>query len=426
MKSSRRHGFTIVELIIVIVVIGILATISIIAFNGIKQRAIVAGLQSDLSGASKQLAIAQATESNYPSDTSGLKSGSGTTYQYSVDNTANPRTFCLSASNGTTSYYVNNIGGPYAGLCAGQAAAGSIAWQALTTPVSAYWDQILMNSDGTKLVISVMSPPSIYRSSDRGASWTTATRPDSARDVRANGFLSPDGTKLFISTYGNSATVVYRSADFGTTWAAPGMYTVTKFASSTDGLKFYAVESFDIDNGGGSIYRSTNGGATVTGRASTVSWSAIATSGDGTRVVAVSIDTLFPLLSTDSGVTWTNMTSAGQRSWGDIVMSADGTKMAAIASNKLYTSMNSGATWAEQVVPGARSQVAMSADGMKIIATVYGNNQFVYTSKDAGSTWAQDVSLGAGYWRNPVVSTDGTRAGVIRSAASSVIYVGAY
>lgn len=37
-KSDRRAGFTIVELLIVIVVIAILATISIVAYNGVQQR----------------------------------------------------------------------------------------------------------------------------------------------------------------------------------------------------------------------------------------------------------------------------------------------------------------------------------------------------------------------------------------------------
>ncbi len=38
LKQSRRDGFTIVELLIVIVVIGILAAISITAFNGVQAR----------------------------------------------------------------------------------------------------------------------------------------------------------------------------------------------------------------------------------------------------------------------------------------------------------------------------------------------------------------------------------------------------
>ena len=43
----RKAGFTIVELLIVIVIIGILAAITIVAYNGIQQRAQAATVQSD-------------------------------------------------------------------------------------------------------------------------------------------------------------------------------------------------------------------------------------------------------------------------------------------------------------------------------------------------------------------------------------------
>ena len=44
----RQKGFTIVELLIVIVVIGILAAITIVVYNGIQNRANDAVVQSDL------------------------------------------------------------------------------------------------------------------------------------------------------------------------------------------------------------------------------------------------------------------------------------------------------------------------------------------------------------------------------------------
>jgi prepilin-type N-terminal cleavage/methylation domain-containing protein len=46
--KTRRTGFTIVELLIVIVIIGILATITIVAYNGMQQRARDAIRRSDL------------------------------------------------------------------------------------------------------------------------------------------------------------------------------------------------------------------------------------------------------------------------------------------------------------------------------------------------------------------------------------------
>ena len=45
----KQKGFTIVELLIVIVVIAILAAITIVAFNGIQQRAKNSAIQADLS-----------------------------------------------------------------------------------------------------------------------------------------------------------------------------------------------------------------------------------------------------------------------------------------------------------------------------------------------------------------------------------------
>jgi len=58
-KYFYKSGFTIVELLVVIVVIGILATITIVSFNGINQKAIVASLQSDLSNAATTLKLYQ-------------------------------------------------------------------------------------------------------------------------------------------------------------------------------------------------------------------------------------------------------------------------------------------------------------------------------------------------------------------------------
>ncbi|MFZ2125552.1 MAG: prepilin-type N-terminal cleavage/methylation domain-containing protein, partial [Candidatus Saccharimonadales bacterium] len=49
--QSTNRGFTIVELLVVIVVIGILAAITIVSYAGISQRAVAVSLQSDLASA---------------------------------------------------------------------------------------------------------------------------------------------------------------------------------------------------------------------------------------------------------------------------------------------------------------------------------------------------------------------------------------
>lgn len=64
--SIKSKGFTIVELLIVIVVIGILAAIVIVAFNGIQDRARWSKAQSDLSSINKAVQIYYAEKGTYP------------------------------------------------------------------------------------------------------------------------------------------------------------------------------------------------------------------------------------------------------------------------------------------------------------------------------------------------------------------------
>lgn len=70
MLIARGRGFTIVELLIVIVVIAILATIVIVAYNGITNRAYYNRSQSELASMSKAVQLFYASNSRYPNDVS--------------------------------------------------------------------------------------------------------------------------------------------------------------------------------------------------------------------------------------------------------------------------------------------------------------------------------------------------------------------
>ena len=102
---NRSRAFTIVELLIVIVVIAILAAISIVAYNGIQDRARSAALWSDLSQVAKQLKLFQADNGTYPATVS-------TNCTTTPDSATNK---CLKVSSGNTiaSYTSQNSGGSY-------------------------------------------------------------------------------------------------------------------------------------------------------------------------------------------------------------------------------------------------------------------------------------------------------------------------
>jgi prepilin-type N-terminal cleavage/methylation domain-containing protein len=133
MTSQNKQGFTIVELLIVIVVIGILAAITIVAYNGIQDRARTSAVSSALSQAAKKLAVYQVDNPDlYPADKTalealGIKDTESVTYQYTRTSTT-PNTYCITATTGTISYKISNTTtAPSAGGCAGHGQGGVAA-----------------------------------------------------------------------------------------------------------------------------------------------------------------------------------------------------------------------------------------------------------------------------------------------------------
>lgn len=111
-----RRGFTIVELLIVIVVIAILASISIVAYNGVQQRARTTALQSDARMASTQLELMKIDTGAYPSTltASDLKLSAGNTFQYRTSG----QEYCVAIENSQAgAYFISSNGNTSVGPC---------------------------------------------------------------------------------------------------------------------------------------------------------------------------------------------------------------------------------------------------------------------------------------------------------------------
>lgn len=127
-KPTSTVGFTIVELLIVIVVIAILAAITIVAYNGIQNRAKASAAQTTV----KQAAIKIQTYAiengdSYPENlaTVGIANTDSIRYQYRVANDAIPKTFCITTTVSNKSYYISNTQTtPTEGACNGHALNG--------------------------------------------------------------------------------------------------------------------------------------------------------------------------------------------------------------------------------------------------------------------------------------------------------------
>lgn len=128
---KNQPGFTIVELLIVVVVIAILAAITIVAYNGIQNRAKISNVQSTASQVTKKLSTYAITNgelyptvANFTTATGFTLSNDGSTpYQYSVS--SDQKTFCLTTTVNKLSYYTTQSSmKPTEGACAGHGANG--------------------------------------------------------------------------------------------------------------------------------------------------------------------------------------------------------------------------------------------------------------------------------------------------------------
>jgi hypothetical protein len=270
-------------------------------------------------------------------------------------------------------------------------------WTQTSAP-SNDWVSVVSSADGSKLV-AITDPGTnigpIYASTNSGLTWTQTSAPSNHWGSVAS---SADGSKLVAIGFDLSFNAgFFISTNSGISWtqiSVPGAF--LRVASSADGEKL-AEAAY---NGG--IYTSTNSGVAWTqASAPTNYWSSIASSADGSKLVAVTMNSNQVFTSTDSGMTWmqttVNKTNGVSPGWFAIASSADGTKLEAVNLEPfIFTSTDSGMTWTQNSVPlpsGVNfsgpewKSVAISADGGKMMAGTDFPYPVVYTSTNLWTTW---------------------------------------
>jgi prepilin-type N-terminal cleavage/methylation domain-containing protein/uncharacterized delta-60 repeat protein len=163
--GEHRNGFTIVELLVVIVVIGILAAITVISYFGINQRAVAATLQSDLKNAATKLEVNKVSsdDESYPPDQSEFNDAIG--FAFSTGNTATynyyaaSSSYCLEAenTNGTSYYITSSDQRPTEGDCPLLIAASFAKALSNTTSGHDYGRSTYVKSDGSYAVAGQLS-----------------------------------------------------------------------------------------------------------------------------------------------------------------------------------------------------------------------------------------------------------------------------
>lgn len=143
---KKQAGFTIVELLIVVVVIAVLAAISIVAYTGIQNRAHDATVQSELRSIGQSLSVYQFDVGSYPTSTGTLDAVNIRAARSSYDTDASNFLYCqnsgttyalIARSESGTIYYINNTNP--APRVAGFPVAGSSCTTAGVTSATAIW-----------------------------------------------------------------------------------------------------------------------------------------------------------------------------------------------------------------------------------------------------------------------------------------------
>lgn len=254
-KDSIKHssGFTIVELLVVIVVIGILAAIVVVAYNGIQQRAAVAALKVDLKNASTRLELDYVADGVYPATTNlanggkGLSVSPGTSYQY----TTTAQSYCLSATSPKAGSSAANIssdrGSVEDGVCSGHTVptgGGVVAVSCATGYVVVPGNSLFNTTDFCVMKYEAKNVGGVATSQAAGAPWVSISQ--SAASTASSAACS--GCHLI--TESEWLTIAHNVLGVASNWSGGTVGSGYVFSGHSDGSPNYALAADSNDSNG--------------------------------------------------------------------------------------------------------------------------------------------------------------------------------
>ena len=234
---ASRRAFTIIELLVVIVIIAILATVVIISYSNVTQKAIISSLQTDLINASKKIQMDYSGNGSYPNSLAsvdggqGVKASSGNTLTYQFDNTISNPSYCLMASNGSRIYSVSSSSPVSVGGCTTNGVATS---------------GLVLNYDAGSAVSYPTSGTNWYDLSSSASHGVLSNGP--TYSATNNGIINFDGVDDYMDFY------------------VPNLSTTTtvemwsKVNTTYNSRMFFGWQNYDVYTGGNNLGFNTGNG----------------------------------------------------------------------------------------------------------------------------------------------------------------------
>lgn len=374
-SGNHQSGFTIIELLIVVVVIAVLAAILIVSYNGITSRAVETTMKSDLQNAASSLELYSAQNNGYPTSAGLVNNGSGllmsgdNSASYSLDGD----TYCVTVTNPrvTQPYYLSSSSGQVkSGSCND---AGNV-WIARSVP-SENWFRIAYGNGrfiavgGGNVTAGSLAPPVGIASAD-GAQWSGSFPLGSL--AAQSPYIAYGGGARFAARMSVGYTGSVATTDNGQTWqndqSIPGGGSYLGSALAYGNGTYVATVAPPPETYS-RVYTSVDG-ITWTSRGTTIpwtSWSSV-TYGNGLFVAVASSGTTRVMTSPD-GVTWTARSGAATTANAWISVTYGNGRFVAVA--------NSGTNRAMTSTDGINWTLSNATDQSAWTSVTYGNGKFV-------------------------------------------------